>query len=77
MFRQSQSLGAPLSTIGGIRQVRVTPSVVCMDVEASGLWKAPYPGLPEEKKDMAQADSIGYYQAGSCSGPLPACHLIF
>lgn len=72
VFRQSQSLSAPPSIIGGSRQVSVTWSVVCIDIKASGLWKALYSHLLEEEKEMAKADSTGYYQAGSCSGPLTA-----
>lgn len=34
--------------------------MVCIDVEASRLWKALYTGLQEEEKEMAEADSIGF-----------------
>ena len=50
----------------------VTWSVVCIDIQATCLWKALYSGLLKEEKKMAKADIIGYYQAGSCSGPLTA-----
>ena len=31
--------------------MRVTQSVVCMDIQVSDIWRAPYSGLQEEEKE--------------------------
>lgn len=38
-------------------------SVVCQDVETSGVRRALRSHLQEEEKQAAEADSTGYYQA--------------